>query len=63
MLPLPRVLVALALIAALSPIGTARADEPDVVYFPIDSTAVDFTGDFGVRAKGRVHQGVDLFAA
>ncbi|NNF63636.1 MAG: M23 family metallopeptidase, partial [Acidimicrobiia bacterium] len=41
----------------------ARADEPDVVYFPIDSTAVDFTGDFGVRAKGRVHQGVDLFAA
>lgn len=43
--------------------GTAQAGEPDIVYFPIDSTAVEFTSDFGVRAKGRVHQGVDLFAA
>lgn len=60
---LPRLLVALALTVALSPIGTAQAGEPDVVYFPIDSTAVVFTSDFGVRAKGRVHQGVDLFAA
>lgn len=63
MLPLNRLFIALALIAALSPIGNALAGEPAIVYFPIDSTDVEFSSDFGVRAKGRVHQGVDLFAA
>lgn len=62
MLPLPRVLIALALTLVLTPMGSAVAADPDVVYFPIDVSDVEFANDYGVRAKGRVHQGVDLFA-
>lgn len=54
--------VATALLLSSS-VGVAAADQPLVESFPVDSLEVEYVPDFGVFAKDRIHQGVDILAA
>lgn len=40
----------------------AEAAEELEIVFPHDSTEVEFGDEFGIFAKGRIHQGIDVFS-